>query len=120
MMLANDIVGDGQSESGASFLGGDERLEDMRQDLRVNAGTGVFDRKLDLPRLWQALDADDQASPRLHDIDGIHEQVQHDLPDLLGNAQNYWQLGFRVEFKNDILVAHLGGGQRADILDDNV
>src|SRR5262245_46523739 len=40
-VLLDDLVGDGQAESGTSGLGGEERIEDVRRLLRLDAASGI-------------------------------------------------------------------------------
>ncbi len=82
-MLFDNIMRDGQAEARPGMFAGDKRLEDVRQNFRVDARAGIFHCDQDLVLFWQIAGVDREMPAWLHDLGGVEEQVQDHLPQLI-------------------------------------
>src|SRR6185312_15826414 len=89
-VLGNDAVGEAQTEAGsaADRLGGEERVEDLREDIGGDAAAVVlhFDDHLITYPARGDLDLAGGLAGRLDRLHAVHEQVEEDLVDLRGRA----------------------------------
>ena len=97
-MLLHNRIGHRQAESGplAHFLGGEERVEDLRLQVVGNAGAIVVDFEHDrfLPRVVPRPHHERAASVRgKHRLFGIHDQIQQHLLDLMAIGEDLRQPG---------------------------
>ena len=84
MVLLDDIVGDRKPQAGSGVFARNERIEYMRQDFTVDAGTAILHDEQDFPFGGLVLGADRQAAPWLHALDRVQEKVEHNLSQLVG------------------------------------
>ena len=89
-MRLHDAVAERQPDagSGADLLGGEERLEDARQDLLRDAGAGVADPDDDTAASWRRGRAETVILrwpvPAVQRLLGIDQQVDQNLAELVG------------------------------------
>ena len=81
-MLLDDVEHDGQAEPGPLVLRREERLEDLVRGLAGHARAGV--RDADPDRGVLLVGADRQFAGSRHRVDGVGEEVEEDLLELLG------------------------------------
>src|ERR1043165_6879293 len=95
-VLLDDLFGDGEAEARALLLGGEERLEDARAGLLVHPLAAVFyldARARGLPAVTAvvpvadvergAVGRDDDGAFGLPGVDGVGDEVDEDLPELV-------------------------------------
>jgi hypothetical protein len=87
-MLFNDTLDHGEAQSGphAEFFGGEKRLEDLRDGLLRNSVARVGYRQLHPVLLRRQ--SNTHRSPVRHRMDGVHDQVDHDLAHLIRVGQD--------------------------------
>src|SRR5262245_40543434 len=76
-VILDDALDDRQPEPGSVAPRREERVEDPRQGLGINAAAGVTDRDLD--RFPSILGVQTDASRSVHRLGGIEQQVPQDL-----------------------------------------
>src|SRR5258708_2506304 len=92
-LLRQDLAGDGEAEAAAVGLGRLQRLEQMRERVGRQAGTGVLHDHLDeAPRLVGAGD-DLEAAAGRHCVDAVVHQGQEPVPETGGGGRDRRQTG---------------------------
>ncbi|OGQ97917.1 MAG: hypothetical protein A2284_09630 [Deltaproteobacteria bacterium RIFOXYA12_FULL_61_11] len=88
VVFSHDAVANGQAEAGAfaDRFGGEVRVEDAREAFLRDAFAVVRDRDLD-PIVYESAPHDDQSARRTG-LDGVDEQVEHNLVELRGRAEH--------------------------------
>src|SRR5579883_1450509 len=80
---------DAEAEAGAAAaLGGEEGLEDMRQDVGRDAGAGVADADLDHVDVSELVGGDGDAAAFGSGFGGVEQEVHEHLRDLVGVGAN--------------------------------
>src|SRR6186997_1222863 len=80
VVLVDDIMGDGEAQSGSGVFGCNEGIKNPGQDFRVDSGTGVPYGEKDFLLLRQAAGLNGEASAGLHYLHCVEKEVQHHLP----------------------------------------
>src|SRR5580704_9605857 len=85
----HDLVNDGQSQSRATLELRLERFENLVDDLRVNAGTGVGE--IDLPVITDCLDRNTKGATAMHGANRIFGEIPEHLFDFvpIGQSQRF-------------------------------
>ena len=118
-MQLGDAIHRGQPQAGAlaDFLGGEKRIENVAQDLRIHAEARVSDAQADelsYARLRVLLNvlrvnvrggrADDQLSASGHRVASVNGQVDDDLFDHAGVGVNRRKLTLQIEIQNNVFA----------------
>ena len=101
-VLADDAFHDHQSETGAFFLGGVERLENVVQLLLRNAAAGVGDADPD--SVGRLTSGRGESAAAGHGLHGILDQVDQDLFDLAGVDAREFQLAGQLFLDVDAAI----------------
>ena len=133
-MQLGDAIHRGQPQAGAlaDFLGGEKRIENVAQDLRIHAEARVSDAQADelsharLRVLLNVLGvnvrggrADDELSASGHRVASVDGQVDDDLFDHAGVGVNRRELTLEIEIQNNVF-AERSFEHGSDIADDFV
>src|ERR1043166_1894816 len=123
-VLLDDLFGDGEAEARALLLGGEERLEDARAGLVVHAGAAVFDLDARGGRRFAgyavvpvadgergALGLDDEGGFGGAGVEGVGEEVDEDLAELVGVPVAAQAFGGETTFERRALLADLVGDE---------
>src|SRR5262249_45752516 len=118
-VLGYDSVSDGQPESRpfADVLGREERIEDLRQDVRGDARTVIADRYDDqLARLARRrADVDAARAARRYRVLGVDDHVQKRLLEVRRGARHGWKALARApdDLPAGLREMRLAAGERA-------
>lgn len=109
-VVFNDLPADPQSEAGAPGFRREKKVEDLVEICRGNSNSRVDNFKYDIPVIEQQLDSD--LSAGRCGIDGISQQVQTYLPDLVYIEQSKRMPNIEVTadpdaFLPDFVLVHL-------------
>src|SRR5206468_5590494 len=122
----DDAVRDPQSEASATLrLRREERLEDARLRLLVDADSGVLhfdaDRLVGDVALARAVARGDAEGATLgHRLGRVEEEVQEDLLQLIRRAADRWQLGVELARDHYLRGAQLLRDERFSLVDERV
>jgi hypothetical protein len=95
-VLCSDVGRDGETESGAVFLGGEKGLEDAFFCFGSNAGSLIADFDAEAVGLEEAADKDGPIGRRC--LNGVEDEVEKELLNLLGVALNLSRWLLRLQF----------------------
>ena len=107
-----------QAHPHSQWLCGDERLKELRSDLRRDARSAIGHRYFDKSRLRsRCRSTSSRRSGLIHRFDRVPDQIEQDLLDLHLVRQH--EIGGRVDLKRDAHALLLGAHQRerAGLLD---
>ena len=92
MMFLDNLSADGEPQSGAliPLFGGEARIEDLFQMIRLDAPAGIRDLHIDILSIF--IGPDLEHAPLLDRVGGIDEQVHKDLIELIGKAVDLGKL----------------------------
>jgi hypothetical protein len=122
-MLANDRHADAESETGAASraLRGVERVEDARKSFGADANAIILDRDRDAVSGLSEADLD---AARLADfangLFGVGDQIQKNLNELIGVADNTRETGLRAKIHFDAVAAQRMFVELEGTLDESI
>lgn len=101
MMLFHDSAGQRKPEASAVSLGGEKRAEDIGQISRRDTAAGVAD--VDGRELASRTEVDTHGAWSIRRLNGIEQQVQKHLVNLIAIVFDFGQIGRVLEFDRDRL-----------------
>src|ERR1700719_774442 len=93
-MSFNDRTGYGEAHSSAASFGGVKGMEDLVQVLLTRPNSGVFHRNMHTSGIRSRFNAQfpSVVLNGLHRLDGVDDQIEHDLLELHAISQNSWNI----------------------------
>ena len=103
----NDVLAHRQAESDAFgvFFGGEERLEDLGEDVRLVSPIRRPELRSRPLRISPQPGSDPEVSSMWHGIEGVHRQSKHDLFDLPGIALHARQLRGQIGCNSTFFIS---------------